>query len=83
MVLFYLSNCFIDDTPYLSYHSAKIHLTWFLQNLYIKLASFDYLCIRKNRGATTLIFLGVYIVTTSKSYAQLLAEKEAKLKENL
>jgi len=30
-------------------------------------------------SATALVFLGVYIVTTSKSYAQLMAEKEAKL----
>ena len=29
-------------------------------------------------SATLLVFLGVYIVTTSKSYAQLMAEKEAK-----
>ena len=29
-------------------------------------------------SATALVFLGVYIVTTSKSYAQLMAEKEAK-----
>ena len=29
-------------------------------------------------GATALVFLGVYVVTTSKSYAQLKAEKEAK-----
>jgi len=29
--------------------------------------------------ATALVFLGVYIVTTSKSYAQLMAEKEAKI----
>ena len=29
-------------------------------------------------GATALVFLGVYIVTTSKSYAQLIAEKEGK-----
>jgi len=31
-------------------------------------------------SATALVFLGVYIVTTSKSYAQLIAEKESKLK---
>jgi len=31
-------------------------------------------------SATALVFLGVYIVTTSKSYAQLMAEKEAKEK---
>ena len=30
-------------------------------------------------SATALIFLGVYIVTTSKSYAQMMAEKEAKI----
>jgi drug/metabolite transporter (DMT)-like permease len=29
-------------------------------------------------SATALIFLGVYVVTTSKSYAQLMAEREAK-----
>ena len=29
-------------------------------------------------SATALVFIGVYIVTKSKSYAQLKAEKEAK-----
>jgi drug/metabolite transporter (DMT)-like permease len=33
-------------------------------------------------SATALVFLGVYIVTTSKSYAQLQAEKEGKMKKN-
>ena len=33
-------------------------------------------------SATALIFLGVYIVTISKSYAQLMAEREMKLKKN-
>jgi len=33
-------------------------------------------------SATALVFLGVYIVTTSKSYAQLMEEREVKLKKN-